>query len=70
MLTDRGGLRTVRLLLQATTPSESFRAMLKHGRVDLTAEAAVLKPEFGELFSDEERAIARDRLAQFGWNPL
>jgi hypothetical protein len=67
MLTDRGGLRTVRLLLRATTPSESFRALLERGRGDLTAEAAVLRPEFGRLFTSEDRAVARDRLAQFGW---
>jgi hypothetical protein len=67
MLTQRGGLRTVKLLLRATTPSESFRALLEHGRGDLTAEAAVLRPDFGGLFTDEDRTIARDRLAQAGW---
>jgi hypothetical protein len=68
MLTERGGLRTARLLVRATTISDGFRSLWERGRLDLTVEAIMLQPEFVALFTDEERAIARDRLAQFGWH--
>jgi hypothetical protein len=34
-----------------------------------SVEAAALKPEFAPLFTDDERAVARDRLQQFGYDP-
>lgn len=35
------------------------------GRLDLTVEARVLKPEYAGLFTDEERRIARRRLDEY-----
>jgi hypothetical protein len=32
-------------------------------------EAIVLKPEYAELFTDEERSVAAHRLAEAGYQP-
>jgi hypothetical protein len=37
-------------------------------RLRWSVEAASLRPEFAALFTDEERAIARRRLAAFGFD--
>jgi len=37
-------------------------------RLRWSVEAASLRPEFAALFTDEERAIARRRLAAFGYD--
>jgi hypothetical protein len=52
------------------TPDSSYQfdAFWEHGRLDLTVEAQVVKPEFAELFTYEERETARDRLAPFGFD--
>ena len=39
-------------------------------RLDLSVEAKVLLPEFAELFTAEERAVAQARLAMFGYKFL
>jgi hypothetical protein len=67
MLQQQGGLQTARRLMAAPDSSYRFDAFWEHGRLDLTVEAQVVKPEFAELFTYEERETARDRLAPFGF---
>ena len=66
MLAQHGGLETARLLLHARGVSGGYVALWERRRLDLTVEALVLQPEWQELFSDDERAIARARLAEYG----
>ena len=66
-MSDRGGLATARYLLHASGVSEGFTALWERRRLDLTVEAVVLQERFASLFSDEERKIARDRLAEYGY---
>ena len=47
--------------------TEGFATLWQHNRLDLSVEAHVLKPEYTELFSDEERQLCRDRLKEFGY---
>jgi TIR domain len=68
MVSDRGGLATARHLLHASSVSEGFTALWERRRLDLTVEAVVLQERFASLFSDEERKIARDRLAEYGYH--
>jgi hypothetical protein len=68
MVSDRGGLATARHLLHASRVSEGFTALWERRRLDLTVEAVVLQERFASLFSDEEREIARTRLAQYGYH--
>ena len=70
MISEHGGLTTVKQLLWSSAPSEGFTTPWEHGRLDLTVEAHVLKTEFATLFTDADRDQARDRLEAYGWRPL
>lgn len=61
-LMDRlGGVQTARHLL-AQPPSDGLRRLFELKRLDLAIESIVQRPEWHELFSDDERKIARRRL--------
>ena len=64
MLTEHGGVETARRLLPQM--SDGFAALYRRGRLDLTVEALVLKPKWRDLFSEEERELARGRLQACG----
>jgi hypothetical protein len=68
MLSEYGGLATAHRLLASTEVSAGFAALYERGRLDLTVEALVLRPEFSGLFSEEELGIARQRLDQLGYH--
>ena len=67
MLSNYGGLGTAQRLLASTEASTGFTALYERGRLDLTVEALVVKPEFASLFTDDEIDIARQRLDQLGY---
>ena len=68
MLSDHGPIDTARRLITSTQPSEGFTQLWQRGRIDLTVEATVLRPEFVDLFTDEERDACRRRLKEYGDN--
>ena len=68
MLIEHRGVRTAQILLNSTDVSEGYTVLAELGRLDLTVEALVLDPQWEELFSDEERQIARDRLEAYDWS--
>jgi len=61
MVGEQGGLKAAHRLL-ASPPSDGFGALWAAGRVDLTVEYLVQQPEFRHLFSDEEIAVAVERV--------
>jgi hypothetical protein len=67
MVGQNGGLDTAHTLLHAQDVSEGFKFLCERGRLDLTVEAFVIRPEWKELFTDEELAIARERLKKWGY---
>jgi hypothetical protein len=67
LFTEHGGLETARILLHAASVSEGYPALWERERLDLTVETVMLDPKWKELFSDEERKIARDRLLAYGY---
>ncbi|HUO00391.1 MAG TPA: hypothetical protein VMU69_29695 [Bradyrhizobium sp.] len=67
MLYEHRGLETARLLLRASKVSEGYIALWERKRLDLTVEAVILAPEWHALFSENERQIARARLADYGY---
>ena len=69
MVAESGGLECARQLLRSPGASDGFSALWQRGRLDLTVEAHVLQPRFEELFSEEERDIARGRLLAYGFGP-
>lgn len=67
MISEHGGLNTARILINAHNLSDGFTELWQRGRLDLTVEAEILKPEWKELFTDEQRKIARNRLKDLGY---
>src|SRR2546422_1730479 len=63
MMNEHGGVQTAKLLLQSNEISDGFTKLWQEGKLDISAEALVLKPEYAPLFSAEERTKARRRLA-------
>src|SRR5579872_3670880 len=66
MLHEHRGLETARILLHASNVSEGYVALWERHRLDLTVESVILADEWRALFSEEERSIARNRLAEYG----
>lgn len=70
MLLEHGGLKTARILLHKEEVSTGYTALWERGRLDLTLEAVILEnPEWHPLFSADEMRIARDRLADYKYEP-
>ncbi|OHV68237.1 hypothetical protein BCD48_03425 [Pseudofrankia sp. BMG5.36] len=69
MVSDQGGVRAARELLAKSKPSEGFTALWERGRLDLTVETLLLRPEYEPLFTEDERATARDRLEEYRLGP-
>ena len=64
MITRSGAFEAVRTLLAKRVPSEGFTVLWEMGRLDLSVEAIVLKPEWRTCFSPQEIDTARRRLAE------
>ena len=60
MLQEHGGVETARRLLPEM--SDGFVTLWEHGRLDLTVEYLVLQSKWHDLFTDDERKTARQRL--------
>jgi hypothetical protein len=67
MVQELGGAQAVRQLINQDDISEGFTRLWEMGRLDLSAEAFVLRPEYRELFTDKERQRARQRLADMNY---
>lgn len=71
MLTDKGGLRTAKTLINAVMPSDGYTALYLRERLDLTVEAVVLADDrWHSLFAAEELARARKRLSDYGYTAM
>jgi hypothetical protein len=66
---NHGGLDYAHQLLRKQGTTDGFQRLKEEGRLDLTMEALVLRPEYTSLFSDEERRVAAHRLAEAGYQP-
>lgn len=67
LISQHGALGTARRLLTQPAVSDGFVKLWENQRLDLTLEALVLEPRFGDLFTDSERNTARSRMDDFGW---
>ena len=67
MITDHGGLEAAKRLLATETVSDGFGTLQLCGRLDLSVEAHVIKPEFQPLFTAEEIAVAKQRLREVNY---
>lgn len=64
MVLEYGGVEAARRLLQKNDLSDGFTTLWVNGRLDLSVEAHVIKPEYRSLFTAEEIAIAEQRLRE------
>lgn len=70
MLTDNGGIRTAKTLINGDKPSDGYGALCLRGRLDLTVEALVIdEPRWHPLFTEEELEKARSRLQEYHYIP-
>ena len=67
MVAEKGGVAAAKQLISKDGGTDGFATLWEHGRLDLSVEAHVLKEEYRELFTDEERKMCRDRLMEFGF---
>jgi hypothetical protein len=67
MLSELGPLETARQLTMASTPSDGFTRLWEAGRLDLTVEAHVIRPEFRGLFESYVVDAAWERLRAYGY---
>jgi len=67
---NHGGPDSAHQLLRKEGTTHGFQRLKEEGRLDLTMEALVLRPEYAELFTEEERRVAAHRLAEAGYQPL
>ena len=65
LVAEKGGLAAAKQLISKPEGTEGFITLWEHGRLDLSVEAHVLKPEFETLFSEEERQLCYNRLKQY-----
>lgn len=67
MLSEKGGVVTAKNLISKEGGTEGFTKLWEFGRLDLSVEALILKKEYRELFTEEERNMCRYRLLKFGY---
>jgi hypothetical protein len=61
-----GGLKAAKQLISKSGGTYGFEILWENSRLDLSVDALILRPEYHELFTDEEREICRNRLKEFG----
>ncbi len=69
MVTEQGGLQAAKTLLRTNALSDGLVELWRRGRLDLTMEALILRSPWKTLFTEEELAIAAERLRELGYTP-
>jgi len=65
LVSEKGGVQAAKTLIAKDGGTYGFEVLWEHRRLDLSVEAHVLKPEYTDLFTNEERKLCRDRLIAF-----
>ncbi|MDE2125270.1 MAG: hypothetical protein KGJ62_01625 [Armatimonadetes bacterium] len=69
MVAEHGGVEAARLLLRSKDAQAGLTTLWELGRLDMSMEQLVLRAKYRSLFTEEERAIARKRLRDLGYEP-
>lgn len=69
MVTEHRGLQAAKRLLHTPRLQYGFEALWECGCLDITMENLILKSPWSQLFTNEEKDIARRRLLDCGYNP-
>jgi hypothetical protein len=67
---NHGGPDYARQLLRADGTSDGFKRLKEEGRLDLSMEVLVLRPDFAALFTDRDVQTASTRLKAAGYHHL
>ena len=65
MLNERGAVDTAKALIHSTETKEGYTKLWEIDKLELSVEALALRAEWQELFTDEDRELARKRLEQY-----
>lgn len=68
LLSQVGGIEAAKKLISKDGGTYGFEVLWENKRLDLSVEAHVLKPEYENLFTEEERELCKDRLSKFGFD--
>ena len=67
LVAEKGGVAAAKQLISKSGGTDGFATLWEHGRLDLSVEAHVLKDEYRDLFTNDEREMCRNRLLEFGF---
>lgn len=67
MIRQYGGVEAAKRLIGKTVITDGITEICLQKRWDLLVESYVLQAKYHELFSDEDRAICKKRLEEYGW---
>ena len=67
LVAEKGGVTAAKQLIRKSGGTDGFATLWECGRLDLSVEVAVLKEEYKELFTDEEKEMCRNRLLEYGY---
>jgi len=69
MVGSQGGVEVARKLLRSDDAERAAATLWECGSPDLMFEYLILQPQYAELFTDEEKNRARQRLQEYGYAP-
>lgn len=69
LVCEKSGVQAAKALIAKNGGTYGFEILWEHRRLDLSIEAHVLKIEYVDLFTDDERRMCRGRIMQFGFDP-
>jgi hypothetical protein len=67
MIGELGGVATAKKLVIQHDPTDGYYTLYKKKRLDLTAEAFVIKDKYKELFTGEEITQSYNRLKEYNY---
>ena len=69
MVMELGGVKAAKQLIHDPKFSSGFTTLWEQGALDISVEALVLKSEWHDLFGDDDRKVAREKLAKVEYFP-
>lgn len=63
MVNNKGALLAVKEIIRLEEDVEALQELIESGREDLSVEALVLNEKYKDQFTDEDRMLAKEKLA-------
>ena len=67
LVSNNGGLAAAKQLIAVDGGTYGFEVLWENHRLDLSIEAHVIKPEYRDLFTEDEIALCENRLVEYGY---